>query len=169
MSLTNDPRFITILRLVSEARLGSDQTGLFAKFDDIVEEMGDKSTTKQFMRALEDLRYIRCINKIYEEKFGRELEYKAYQITELGKTHLNSSGNTTKISIGNNSNLSWNSPNTKQMIQTNSLDVALRQKIDELQDAAAKKDINTLKKTFGFIADKSVDVAIAIIAGRLVR
>lgn len=167
MSLLNDPRFITILRLVSEARLGSDQTGLFAKFDEIAEEMGDKNTTKQFIRALEDFGYIRCVNKKYEEKFGRELDYKAYQITELGRTHLNSNGGTPTISVGNNVNFAFNSPNVTQAIHIENLSLELQEKIAELQAAIKSEDNTAIKKTFGYIADKSVDVAIAILTQRL--
>lgn len=93
MSLQNDERTITILRIISEGKLGTNKTGLFARIDDIVEEMGDKHATKQIIDGfLLPKKYIRKINDKFKSVTGNELDYKAYQITQLGITFLSGKG-----------------------------------------------------------------------------
>lgn len=100
MSLQNDERTITILRIISEGKLGSEKTGLFAKLDDVIEEMGDKQATKQIIDGfLLPKKYIRIINDKFKSVTGNELDYKAYQITQLGKTFLSSKGISSAIQL----------------------------------------------------------------------
>jgi uncharacterized protein (TIGR02391 family) len=81
---------ITILRIISEGNLGTDATGHFAKLDDIIEEIGDKNDTKNIIVSfLLPKKYIRKINDKFRAVHNHELEYTAYQITQLGKTYLN--------------------------------------------------------------------------------
>ncbi|MEO5627765.1 MAG: hypothetical protein ABIQ89_02655 [Candidatus Saccharimonadales bacterium] len=93
-----------------------------------------------------------------------------YRITQLGKDASTSvRSNVTNNTYANisNSAIAHNSPHATQSINIEELSEDLRQKYQELQDAVARKDSSAMKKAFGYIADKSVDVAIAIITRNL--
>lgn len=171
MSLQNDDRTITILRMVADGKLGSDRSGTFAKLDDIIDEFGDKHTVKQFIRYLEDMRYIRQINDKFKELHNSQLEYKAYQITKLGETYLSKHQSLPQsISYHQNNfgdisgnNVSINSQYVSQIIERQ--DGETKKLLAELLEATEKKDKSAILKTLGYIGDKSIDLLIAIIAG----
>lgn len=171
MSLQNDDRTITILRMVAEGKLGSDRSGTFAKLDDIIEEFGDKNTVKQFVRYLEDTGYIRLINDKFEKMHNNQLDYKAYQITEHGKTLLSKhQGIAQSVSFHQNtfgdiagSNISINSKYVSQIIEKQDDETKIM--LEELLLATEQKDKSAILKTLGYIGDKSLDLLIAIIAG----
>jgi hypothetical protein len=172
MSIQNDERTITILRIISQADLGGEHPiGMFASQDKICDEMGEKHTTKDIIRYLEDMRYIRSVNKQYEEKYGRELGYKAYQITEHGKTHLvKHQGASPSFSYHQNnfgditsSNISIDSQYVSQIIEEQ--DDETKELLLKLLEVTEKKDKSAILKTLGYIGDKSLDLLIAIIAG----
>lgn len=62
-----------------------------------------------------------------------------------------------------NSNLAINSPNAIQTIKVDELDNDILAKLVELQQAIDNKNTAAIKKVFTYIADKSVDVAIALL------
>lgn len=171
MSLQNDDRTITILRMVAEGKLGSDRVGLFARLDDIVEEFGDKNVVKQFIEYLQAMGYIRPINDKFEKLHNNKLDYKAYQITEQGKTLLSKhQGVAQNVSFHQNtfgnitgSNIAINSQYVSQIIDDQ--DEETKSMLEDLLRATEQKDKPLILKTLGYIGDKSLDLLVAIIAG----
>ena len=170
MSLENDDRTITILRIVADGKLGSDRTGTFAKFDDIAIEIGNKHEAKSIINYLLDKGYIRKINDKFEEINNSKLDYKEYQITEKGKTKLNKNTGIHSINLNQNNfgdvngaNISINSQYVSQVIEKQ--DQETKEYLHQLLIATDKKDKSAILKTLGYIGDKSVDLLIAIIAG----
>jgi hypothetical protein len=160
----------TVLRMIQEANLGGDRpVGLFRKYDDIVDEVGSNLLVDGAISQLEENRFIREVSSAFEQAKGRPLGYKAYQITELGKSSLGDKGPTNVFHGITNSNIAVQSPNTTQTINIEDLSHDLQQKVREFDAAAQQKDKVALKKTFGYIADKSVDAAIALATGVLLR
>lgn len=95
---------------------------------------------------------------------------KFYKITALGRAYLSkSSSSTVNYSNISNSNIAHLSPNSVQSVEITDLSDELQQKILEFDEAVKQKDGDTLKKTFSYIADKSVDVAIALVTGAIMR
>ena len=93
-----------------------------------------------------------------------------YLITPLAKAYLaRSSANFTSYSNITNSNIAHQSSHATQTIEITELPEELQQKVAEFDEAAKNKDSEVLKKTFGYIADKSIDVAIALATGALLR
>lgn len=170
MSLANDDRTITILRMVADGKLGSDRTGTFAKFDDIAYEIGNKHDTKSIIDYLVKLGYIRNINARFEKLNNSKLDYKAYQITELGRTKLSKNSGAQPYNLNQNNfgnitgaNISINSQYVSQVIEKQ--DQETKELLSQLLLATERKDKSAILKTLGFIGDKSIDLLIAIIAG----
>lgn len=92
-----------------------------------------------------------------------------YQITSLGNNRITGTSSGTTYSNISNSNIAHQSQNTNQTINITALPQDIQEKIQELELAVAKRDSSAIKKAFGYIADKSVDVAIAIATGALLR
>jgi hypothetical protein len=162
----------TVLRMISEANLGTDATGHFRKHDDIAAELGETNDSLQpTIDKLLDQKLIRIVNDKFEQKHGHALEYMAYQITELGKSHLHQSNNpsSTVYSGIYGSNIAHNSSNVTQTISIKTVAPDVQEKIKEFDAAVKKKDGSAMKQAFGYIADKAVDVAIALATGALIR
>ncbi len=162
----------TVLRMISEPNLGTEATGLFRKHEDIATELGETNETLQpIIDKLIDEKLIRVINDRFEQVTGNALEYIAYQITELGKSQLlqNSQSTPTVYSGIYGSNIAHNSANVTQTVSINSLTPEIQKKVKEFDIAVKQKDGAAMKKTFGYIADKAVDVAIALGTGALMR
>jgi DNA-binding PadR family transcriptional regulator len=157
--------------MVAEGKLGSDQSGTFAKLDDIIEEFGDKHTVKSIIDYLEASNYIRKINDKFEKLHNNKLDYKAYQVTEHGRTRLaKNQGIAQPINYHQNnfgdvygSNISIDSQYVSQIIEKQ--DDETKELLKELLEATEKKDKPAILKVLGYIADKSLDLLIAIIAG----
>lgn len=162
----------TVLRMISEANLGTDKTGLFKKHDDIASELGETNESLQpTIDKLLGQKLIRIVNDKFEQIHGHALEYIAYQITELGKSYLhqNSRPASTVYNGIYGSNIAHNSSNVTQSISINALAPDVQEKIKEFDVAIKQKDSSAMKRAFGYIADKSVDVAIALVTGMLQR
>jgi hypothetical protein len=162
----------TVLRMISEANLGTDKTGLFRKHDDIASELDE--TNESFQPTIDKLlgqKLIRIVNDKFEQVHGHSLGYTAYQITELGKSHLhqNSRPASTVYNGIYGSNIAHNSSNVTQSIAINTLASDVQEKVKEFDVAVNQKDSSAMKRAFGYIADKSVDVAIALATGMLQR
>ena len=132
----------------------------------------------QVITALERRGYVKLSDKKYHKSGIYFLDAPhneddwehVYLITPLGKAYLaRSSANFTSYSNISNSNIAHQSPNSKQSIEITELPEELQQKILEFDEAAKQKDGAALKKAFGYIADKSVDVAIALATGVILR
>jgi len=162
----------TVLRMISEANLGTDKTGLFRRHDDIAAELGETNDSLQpIIDKLLEQRLIRIVNDKFEQVHGHALEYTAYQITELGKSHMhqNNLPTPTVYSNINGSNIAHNSSNVTQTISINTLASDIQEKVKEFDAAVKQKDGSAMKRAFGYLADKSVDVAIALATGMLLR
>lgn len=162
----------TVLRMISEANLGTDQTGLFRKHDDIAQELGETNESLQpIVDKLLEQRLIRIVNNKFEQVHGRTLDYTAYQITELGKSHMHQNSHPAPTVYGNinSSNIAHNSSNVTQTISINTLAPDIQEKVKEFDVAVKRKDSSAMKRAFGYIADKSVDAAIALGTGMLLR
>lgn len=162
----------TVIRMISEANLGTDATGHFRKHDDIAAELGETNESLQpTIDKLLDQKLIRIVNDKFEQIHSHALEYTAYQITELGKSHMhqNNHPSPTVYSGIYGSNIAHNSSNVTQTISIKTVAPDVQEKIKEFDAAVQQKDGSAMKKAFGYIADKAVDVAIALVAGTLVR
>lgn len=149
--------------------------------DKIFEEFSvgplNRQNIKTILRDLKQAGYIVPIAiseqeiQIIAEMSETPVSNVGYKITQLGKdastsTHNNITNNT--YSNISNSAIAHNSPHAVQSIKIGELPEDMQQKYQELQDAIVRKDKSAMKKTFGYIADKSIDVAIAIITGNLI-
>ncbi len=90
-----------------------------------------------------------------------------YRITTSGQRAI-ANNLTARYSVNNfshitNSNISNQSSNVCQNLDVQALDQDLKDKIQELGIAIEKRDSSGIKKAFAYIADKSVDIAIAIL------
>ena len=170
MSYKNDERLITVLKLISNANLGSDQTGLFAKYDDLVDEMdSDAAAVDEIIGVLLTKKYIRSANEKYKSVHKYDLEYQAYQITALGSNYLASFGTSPSITLNNidRSNIAIDSQYVSQVI--NDQDDETRELLGNLVESTQLKDKSAILKTLGYIGDKSLDLLIAIVAGGVKR
>lgn len=147
-------------------------------FDKFVSKIYPKSIVKAHIKALEKGRdYIRLSNEpilkpgVYMDFEAKKSDFEhIYEITALGKSYLaRSTANFTSFSNISNSNIAHQSPNTKQIINITEQPQDIQEKIKELELAIIKKDKSALKDAFSYIADKSVDVAIALVAGSILR
>lgn len=160
----------TILQIIADGNLGTDAIGHFVKLDDIIEEIGDKQDTLNVINHfLLPSKYIRKINDKFEEVHKNKLDYKAYQITALGKTYLSRQTSINVDARQNHfgdiygSNVSIDSQYVSQII--NKQDEETKELLKSLLEATEKKDKSSILKTLGYIGDKSLDLLIAIIAG----
>lgn len=162
-----------ILQMIADADRGGEprQMGLFRCYDDILQEFDDNSSiVDSVIDNLLQEGLIREVSEKFEKLNKRPLGYKAYQLTEMGKAIMQPTAtNNTIISNNNGSNIALNSPNTNQNISLSSIDPSLVQKINEFEEAIRNKDSSTMKKVFAYIADKSVDIAIALVTGSIAR
>lgn len=122
--------------------------------------IGSLAKLKVSLVKLEQLGYIRPVSEFRDN----ELHRVGYKIAPLGRRTLTRSGGGTNYLISDSvTTIAHNSPGARQSIDIASFDIDIQEKIEELQDAIAKKDKNRIGKIFGYIADKSVDVAIALL------
>ena len=105
----------------------------------------------------------------YLEKTNDSGSNPTYLITQRGELHISSHSRGASITIGNNSNAAINSPGTTQSLSINNQTLEIQRLVTEFDEAVRLKDSTAMKKVFGYIADKSVDVAIAIVTGSLLR
>jgi hypothetical protein len=162
----------TVLRMISEANLGTDATGHFRKHDDIASELGE--TNESLQPTIDKLlaqKLVRVINDKFEQVHGNALEYTAYQITELGKSHMQQNNHPASTVYNGvyGSNIAHNSSNVTQTISISTVAPDIQEKVKEFDAAVKQKDSSAMKQAFGYIADKAVDVAIALATGTLLR
>lgn len=91
-----------------------------------------------------------------------------YELTPIGKNFLaNKTANFTSFNNISHSNITHQSSQINQILQINNLPEDVQQMLKELQFAVEKRDKNGIKKALSYLADKSVDVVIALITGGL--
>jgi hypothetical protein len=161
-----------ILRYIDQNIYGKRRTDkLYSEFES---DMLDRDDIDNLIEDLQDAGYVKAI-EIDEQKIqfldladSKSMSNSGYKITQLGKSRIGSYSPTTIYSNINNSNIAHQSPNSIQTVKISEQPEDIQQKFAELKDAIDKKDSSVIKKAFGYIADKSVDVAIAILAGAVI-
>lgn len=160
-----------VLRMVSEPNRGTDQIGQFLAKSDLEDEFGkDSPRLAQSIQNLSKRGYIKDIKAVLAATGNASIGYEAYQLTALGSNYLaKSSSQNTSFNNITNSNIASNSSDIHQSISIREQPEDIQEKYQELQNAIANRDPSAIKRAFGYIADKSVDVAIAIVTGALLR
>lgn len=145
-------------------------------YDEFVSELLDQDTVEQILEDLMQAGYVKPIEieeqkvAFLEEMTGEHVSKEGHKITQLGKDQLNySHPQTTVYNNIKNSNIAHESPQSNQSVHISELPEDIQHKLKDLQDAIHKKDSQGIKKAFAYIADKSVDVAIAILTGALIK
>lgn len=163
-----------ILRYVQDSSASEEDI-----LDQFVSKQYPKHDVLAYIRDLSEMRnYIRLSDEPYlkpgvymlnQPTTDEDSEYQ-YEITALGKSYLaRVTSHFTSFSNITNSNIANHSPRTTQSITASDLPQDLQEKIKELDAAVLKREAGAVKKAFNYIADKSVDTAIAIITGTLIR
>lgn len=159
------PMELAILRLMRDSPLGTDAHGKYAGDAIFRHNFGEKLMT-EVQKALQSLQIINFIDLIDSSN-----DNNTYRLTPLGKSGLESQKNIEISSYSNisNSNIAHNSSNITQSIKLGELPADIQEKVKEFDAAVDRKDSSTMKQAFGYIADKAVDVAIALGTGALLR
>lgn len=93
--------------------------------------------------------------------------------TRLGKNYIKDKSLLPQVNMNfsnvENSNIALFSQNMYQNIKVSEQTEDIKNKIYELENAIKKKDSSKIKEVFGYIADKAVDVAIAILVGKIIK
>src|SRR3989344_2222794 len=160
-----------VLRMINEPNRVTDQTGRFRAKSDLEDEFGKGSHRLGAAIALLKKRgYVKDIKAILASIGDTSIDYEAYQLTALGKNYIaNTAASLTSFNNITNSNIAHQSQNVSQNIKIADQPKDIQEKYKELQEAVAKKDSSAMKKAFGYITDRSVDVAIAIATGALLQ
>lgn len=150
-----------VLLSISKSKIGTDATGRFMPIEMLEHQFGEKRMHK--VRT--------ALQWLLEQDFIEEVEDNdgVYRLTPFGDSQLSTlrvSNNTTYSNISN-SNIAHQSDNANQTININELPEDVQKSLEELRVAASKHDASGMKKAFAYIADKAVDVAIAILLGHL--
>lgn len=122
------------------------------------EKSGVKSVIKNYLLRMK-----------YLDKADGDAANPTYTITKRGELQLISRSSVPSITVNNSSNTAINSPYASQTINITSQSVEIQQLVSKFDEAIKIKDADAIKKIFGYIADKSVDVAIALVSGALMR
>jgi hypothetical protein len=121
---------------------------------------GEKANIESAARSLIDKNLVRTLDG------NNEL----FCLTPYGKTYqVNTGLSVNNFMNVNNSNIVAGSKDVTQMLNTSDQPADIRSKIEELKKAIEDQDRVTIKKAFGYIADKSIDVAIALLMGKIIR
>lgn len=142
-------------------------------YDEFESEILDRDVIEQILEDLQDAAYIKPV-EFDEQRVGfmsdisGEFHSKdGFKITQLGKGVVEGRNLTTVYSNIQNSNIAHYSPHASQGINITELPDDIQKSIAELQLAIEKKNAASIKKAFSYIADKALDVAIAIITGTM--
>ena len=152
------------------------------KISEVIEEFQSpllsKSQIKGLMLDLKQCGYIKSVTllssmvQIISLDGGSDTPAETepgYEITSLGSNRIANNHSSTTYSNISNSNIAHQSSQVQQTINITELPVDIQEKVKELELAMLKRDSSGMKKAFGYIADKSVDVAIAVITGALIK
>lgn len=166
---------LAVLGYLAENKYGKRRKD--AIFNEFVSGPLHRENVKSIIRDLEQLGYVKPIDideqkvQFLEEMTGESVSNKGYKITQLGKSKIGGNSNVIPATVYaniTNSNIAHHSPHATQSIKISEQPEDIQEKFAELQDAITKKDASAIKKALGYIADKSVDVVIAIITGRTI-
>lgn len=163
---------VAILHYLTDNKFGKRRVDKI--YDEFESEILDHDQIEDLLEDLHDCGYIKKTEidaqRIWlsgEDLTPRSDSKSGYKITPLGKSRVGNVSATVYSNI-TNSNIAHQSPNAVQSIKISEQSEDIQQMFTELQNAIAQKDSSAMKKTFGYIADKSVDVAIAILTGAVI-
>lgn len=153
----------TVLLQIKNSSMGTDAHGMFMTRDLLENQFGEKRMPK-VEEAIQELINADLIDLVEDED-------DVWKMTPYGLTYITQKQQQSPTVFSNiqNSNIAHASPGARQTIDINSLDQDLQEKVAELDQAVKSKDKNKIKEAFNYIADKSVDVAIALATGNLIR
>lgn len=163
-----------ILNFISKKHVSKER--LIQEFQSYRHDEHDINDALEYL--LEDFGYIKLQRRrksgIYNLDYRPQDKdfHNVYLTTALGQSYIerqNSNFNQNIFSNNSNSNFAVNSPNARQSIDVDSLPDDMQEQIKVISESIKNKDANTLKKAFAYIADKSVDVAIALLTGKIVQ
>lgn len=134
---------------------GTDESGKFLTTDMLEYQFGEKRMDKA-KAATKSL-----IEKDLIERFDDDED--VFRLTPYGQMEVsNNNFSVNNFSNISNSNIANHSQNVEQSINISEQPQDIQDKVREFEQAAHNKDSSGMKKAFGYIADKAVDVAIAI-------
>lgn len=148
-----------LLRFFQTSKLGTDQHGKFVTFDYLEHHFG-KKRMPEVNKSLSKLSQMDLIEKVDDESG-------VFKLTPFGKMHSQSQSEVNVFSNISHSNIANKSSSINQSLIISDQPEDIQQKIKELEIAVEKRDALGMKKAFGYIADKAIDVAIAIATGAL--
>lgn len=159
----------SVLEDIGKADRGSDQIGFFRAYSDTQKEFqGFESNLQDAIELLIENDYIRKVEPVKDPSGEYSIEYLAYRLTPMGRRYLiTSSAGYTSISGLNNSNLSLNSPGSRQKLKIGQIDKETKELLEQLKLALEKGDKKNGKKIINLLADKSFDVISSIIINRM--
>lgn len=108
-------------------------------------------------------------NYLLKMRYLQKLDDSTLILTDRGENYALTNGGGSSLNIGSYSNVAINSPRSTLSISISDQSVEIQELIAKFDDAVKSKDANAMKSAFGYIADKSVDVAIAIATGVLTK
>lgn len=156
---------LAILRMVAKGSTGSQAMGPYID-KRIVNMRFDPSQAQQVAKSIENLQKIFYITDKIQGSNSR-----VWTLTPMGESALDSQQNIEINSFSNitNSAISHKSLNVTQTINIQELAPDIVEQVNEFDSAVDAKDPNRMKAAFSYIADKAVDVAIALATGSIIR
>lgn len=148
---------------------------------DIIDNFESKtlrnSQIKQLIKGLEKRDYIKLSTDALlvgamtlDSSIDPSNSVYVYELRGMGEAYLNRQNNSSTVySNITNSNIANNSARSIQSVQLSSQNIEIKQLVIALEQAAQERDPSKIKEIFGYIADKSIDVAIALVTGSLMR
>lgn len=93
-------------------------------------------------------------------------------MSDFQESRSNQNTTTNHYNFPSAQNVALHSPGAVQSVEitnTNGLDEEMRQLLGQLKEAFDKQDTASVKKIFGYIADKGLDVALSLAVGTYFR
>jgi len=150
-----------ILLSISKSKIGTDITGKFITIEILEHQFGERR-----MQKVKD-----ALQWLLDQDFIEEVEDNegVYRLTPFGGSQVSALHISNSVTYANisNSNIAHQSENVNQTIDISELPEDIQQSLEELRVAVGRRDASGMKKAFAYIADKAVDVAIAIALGHL--
>lgn len=150
-----------VLAETEKSKMGNNVLGKLITIPILEHRFGEKRLVK-LHAALDEL-----MERDYLEEYENDDE--VLRLTPFGEAYLSDQHRVGGVSYNNisNANIAHDSPNSVQTINITDYSQDIQDSFNELREATAKRDSSGIKKAFGYIADKAVDLAIAILAGHI--
>lgn len=151
----------SVLREINYEPLRVDFYGYFQSKARLAQCFSDQNALEQALVKLAQQDYIQEI----DEKHHNGAHWQGYKLTPLGRSYLARAAAGVTYSFQNidKSNIAVHSAGSKLNINASELSDDIQQRLLEIKEAMDKKNPKALKKAFAYLADKSIDVAIALL------